>query len=748
MNTQKQRYCRFLLPLLMVFTLGACGGGGGSSESDSTGSQTSGNTSGGSGTDSSNSGGDGGPQSGDSPGGADNPVDLTETPAEGSEVVGDVETINLGFASLTSRKITLPGNKMNAKEVYQLSHYIGRTDGEASEHSIETPIRSYQATCDTNTASPRMFVSVTVADSEAADAATSGSVYELKYNPATKSFDPTGNSALLPMCYESHGIAVSENCGRVAVLCNTEYQASKDYDIEKDLIELYGTTSMKLEDNHGKIDAIINSRLAFLIVNNSRKYLGFFESLNIADYLSGLQTNFPENNFNQNTTFGNLFGSSMEDEMNYVIGQMNTSETAALHQYVRDAAHKENDQIWLLEWNNQTLGETPKAYVVDKMHGGSHTGAQELIYVDNDSQGRATYGFSVTHRIFDQYGDTHYSAGLTVINRNDWSMKPSGVGNRGWWWNCGHGHVINIRAFYNPDIEEYGAICTNDGNGLIGSSHGHLGSISVKMEGGSSNVSHGFTHYFVPATNAWVSNGGGHTTIPVDAQTNLSLIVAPRFVTDADMNRFLDVVGADMGRAPGTFKCSDWNGWAGWGTCYMGYMAMNMDEQTDAYPSIPRQHLFSDAQLDSSSLTRVGIAKTDEDGQVYREGYTWIVQDNDCQISDPQLIDLKNGRYLLGYAKFQCISDNLPFHRYSVSEGSERMLKPKSYYLMEIDIEGNVLAGPVALPNQGWGGIDEPMYLGNGKVGWTYISNPLISNYGGGQQDTWDMLVYHSNSVN
>jgi hypothetical protein len=48
----------------------------------------------------------------------------------------------------------------------------------------------------------------------------------------------------------------------------------------------------------------------------------------------------------------------------------------------------------------------------------------------------------------------------------------------------------------------------------------------------------------------------------------------------------------------------------------------------------------------------------------------------------------------------------------------------------------------------GGGGRDEPVYLGNGKVAWTYIKNPTISNYGGGQQSEWELIVYHSNSVN
>ncbi|WP_444889667.1 hypothetical protein [Microbulbifer sp. DLAB2-AA] len=60
----------------------------------------------------------------------------------------------------------------------------------------------------------------------------------------------------------------------------------------------------------------------------------------------------------------------------------------------------------------------------------------------------------------------------------------------------------------------------------------------------------------------------------------------------------------------------------------------------------------------------------------------------------------------------------------------------------------NILEGPVQLPNHGWGGLDEPMYLGDGKVAWSYIKNPKIENYGGGQQNVWQAIIYHSKSTN
>ncbi|MCO1336632.1 hypothetical protein MO867_20080 [Microbulbifer sp. OS29] len=207
------------------------------------------------------------------------------------------------------------------------------------------------------------------------------------------------------------------------------------------------------------------------------------------------------------------------------------------------------------------------------------------------------------------------------------------------------------------------------------------------------------------------------------------------------MNIFLqDDLGIDTsGAGPLDEQCAD----SGNRNCFFSYM------YSDEYPVITRQGLYSGDALDSTSLTRVGIAKVDSEGSIEGNGIQWLAEDSDCQISDPQLVDLKNGRYLFGYAQFQCISDNLPYNRsYNKRGEAMRMLVPKAYYVMEIDADLNVLEGPVKLTDYGWGGLDEPMYLGNGKVAWNYIKNPTLENYLGGQQNIWQAIVYHSESVN
>lgn len=568
----------------------------------------------------------------------------------------DIQSVDLGFANLAVGSFSLAGGRTNAREVYQMTHYIGRTHGENERNQVHVPIRSYVATCALDTEAPRMFVSLSVLEGDTPDAATYGSVYELKYDAQSGGFQPTANRALLSQCYESHGIAVSADCSRVAVLCNTPYKASENYPIAKDIVAEHGTSWMNVEDNHDSASSRDN--------------------------------------------------------------------------------YKENDQIWLLEWDqNAPLSDTPAAYVVNKMHGGTHLGTQELIYVENDSQGRASYGFSVSARVFDDGGGSHYSAGLTVVHRNDWSVDMSS--GRGWDWACGDGHVANIRAFYNPGSETYGAICTSDWNDWFGGLHGQLGTIAIKMES-AGTISEGFAVHFVPSHSSMVTNGGGHKVLPVDGTTNLALIVAPKLIEDADMDRFLaDTVGVDINE-PGPFdaECAAWES----NNCFFAYLIESEYVDEGVYPSIPQQGLFGDAVLEARSLSRIGLAKVNERGRIEGNGFNWFVSDDDCQVSDPQMVDLQNGRYLVGYGTFQCVSEGEGYNRV----GDKRSIIPRSFHLMEVDIDGNLLAGPIDIGEHGWGGLDDIQVLGPGRAAWVYKPDPTLGTEQGPLESVWHSYLYES----
>ena len=74
-------------------------------------------------------------------------------------------------------------------------------------------------------------------------------------------------------------------------------------------------------------------------------------------------------------------------------------------------------------------------------------------------------------------------------------------------------------------------------------------------------------------------------------------------------------------------------------------------------------------------------------------------------------------------------------------------LHPKAYYLMEIDADGNRLTEPQRMDGTGWGGMDEMVSLGNGKVGWAYIPNPELHSdgtYTDPYQNDWEFMVYQS----
>lgn len=403
-----------------------------------------------------------------------------------------------------------------------------------------------------------------------------------------------------------------------------------------------------------------------------------------------------------------------------------------------------------MEWDaNQALTDTPESYVVSKTHGGTHLGAQELIYVENDSLGRASYGFSASSRIFDDEGDTHYSGALTIVERNDWSINTNNSGSsaketRGWEWACGYGHNLNIRAYYSPYVEKYGAICTSDGTRPQYNSS--LGSIAIKSDS-SSYLINGYGIHVIPSNAAMYSNGGGHTVVPLDDQTSLALVVAPRLIEDPDYQSFLTNIMGFTGLEENVNyeeECADVYAVS---NCFFAYLEEGVWEGFDQYPMIDFQNLASGSALDETSLTRIGIAEVAaSNGSISGSSFNWLVEDMDCQLSDPQLVDLENGRYLFGYAKFQCVSDGLGYDR-ADSTNTSRMMIPKAYYVMEIDANGNILSGPEVLTDLGWGGLDEPVFMGDGKVAWTYISDPTLDSYTTGQQSTWKAIVYHSDSA-
>ena len=541
-------------------------------------------------------------------------------------------------------------------------------------------MRTYFAACETDTDRPRMFVSMTLEDTSVSadpDIPTLGSVIETVYDPATKSLRRTGNETTIPMCQETHGIVASNDCSRVAVLCNTDFEApaSENLSFTKDLVEDYPYSRIDQPNN----EAQVNARL---------------------------------------------------------------SDTAA-----RQNAYRYNGEVWLLEWDGVSLASQPDRYVIHKAVGGQQLAATTLAY----SESQDVYGAAFTTNSFDDGGGRHKSGALMIIDRDGWVLNPDDPNNndreRGWTWGCGGGHVLHMRVFYNPFTGHFGTLCTTDGAKYWNAQN--KGAIAVKMET-SSTIFEGYENFIVASHNSAITNGGGHKVLPIEDNLSIVALVGTDLIPegDADYAAFIakeEAFAIERGRPERGIEACDWS----WGEpCERIYMEeWYYENGRTNYPTF--RGGFWGGNYTAHELTKIGIqhiganGRNEIDNAVQR--VKWVVEDDDCMLGAPQLTDLENGRFLLGWAKFQCLSDGTSLRRFA----GAHTLHPKEYYLMEIDADGNRLTEPVRIDSTGWGSMDEMVSLGDGKVAWAYIPNPEISENGSFTdpfQSDWEFMVYQSPS--
>jgi hypothetical protein len=117
--------------------------------------------------------------------------------------------------------------------------------------------------------------------------------------------------------------------------------------------------------------------------------------------------------------------------------------------------------------------------------------------------------------------------------------------------------------------------------------------------------------------------------------------------------------------------------------------------------------------------TSIGLAKWDQNGVMQGE-IDWVVQESDAYVSYSTLAEIEPGRYLLGWGTMFRLADQ--------DDGGEVSMRiPWDYYVMEIDESGEPITDPILLEGAGWGELDEPVPLGNGRVAWTYIQNPALT---------------------
>ncbi|MEM8607395.1 MAG: hypothetical protein AAGF92_09830 [Myxococcota bacterium] len=661
-----------------------------------------------------------GSTSGGGDGGVNSPTDSWDDQAD--DIGLDPATISGVVSAEALVKTQMTMAIPNAPDHPTLPGYIATDKSLCCESTSTVPFRVYTAACDTDTDEPRMFVSMTLAvedeNSEHYNPASPriGSVFETKLNKDTGALEPTGNQAILPICNESNGIAVSPDCSRVGVLCATEYEAPFSTTYEGDFHDLTPTATME-----GSV--------------RSRE------------------------------------GGPVDTSQ---IVQPNNEGWPDRNQFLY------NGELWLLEWDvasgTPNLTEEPEQFVIHRAVGGQPFSSRDLVYNPDDE----TYGAAFATATFDSSGKRHRSAALMVVARgetsDDWLLNPN---DRGFGWECGFGHVWQARVFWNPFHENdhtgttgsYGAICTTDNN--RDSTQGG-GNIAIKYED-QSLTARGYTHYIVPSSAAGLSGGAGHTMVPVDEDITLGIATAVDLQPEGW--DWYDNTLAMFEAAPYSVE----NGYEGlWACNYYDdatFCSQNMSsvyslDENASYPIFYRDsqpHINKDGeeqwttdwvgsgQIDKNDLNQIGIFRTDS--KTGRGGYEylwedggkmkWVAKDDDCMLSSPQLVDLQNGRYLVGYAKFQCISDGFGHQRMHLQGKSLRtqaMRVPKEYYLMEIDKDGNVLVDPFVV-EAGWGELNRIVSIGPGKAAWTYLQSPTIADdgtYADPSNHDWELVVYTS----
>ena len=597
-------------------------------------------------------------------------------------------------AVLSSTTIPLPVGSTNAKERALLVHYLGTGKSIDGSNRRQLPFRAYFASCGTETANPKMFVSLTLADASPdanPDHPRVGSVFELEYNDITGLLQPTGNQAVLDVCNESHGIVASSDCSRVAMLCATKIEEPVTPTFPGTLRDLVSETTQ------------------------DSSYTQQIDNVAIIDDIPGL---------------------SQEE---------------------REARYLYNGEIWLLEWpDGRALSAEADKYVIHKGYGGHPFSPVTLTLSESDD----SYGAAFTTSLFDtNHGGRHRSAALMIVDRKDgWRLNPD---DRGWGWACANGHVFQISAFWNPYRTderdgEYAALCTSDGNNREAF---QAGTVAAKYE--SSDSFEGYTNYLVASNNGGVMNGSAHKVIPIDSTRTIGIMAAPEmepwhdsvftdYVSMAEQGAVnsLGAIEAARRGLTGLSACNWWDDeW-----CLFGFTNWEIDGTYELF-----QWGFWSKNLPNfipRDLSKIGIFHQRVSGEsiAQKDGrlVKWLAEDDDCMLGAPQLVDRENGRYLLGFGKFQCISDGFHLRRFATGANGTRSVStliPKQYYLMEIDADGHAWTQPTPVPGIGWGGVDDIAGMGVGRAAWTYVPDPILQpdgSFADPEQASWKLVVYDS----
>jgi len=318
----------------------------------------------------------------------------------------------------------------------------------------------------------------------------------------------------------------------------------------------------------------------------------------------------------------------------------------------------------------------------------------------------------------------------------------------------------------------FGAICTTDANR---DEFQQGGNVAIKYED-EGTISRGYTQYIVPSNSSTITGGAGHHIVTVDADTTLGIVTAPDlqvegwdWYDDKIIEYEMSAWAMSMGFM-GLEACLKWDD----AKFCQETMAYDWRSEKgsrfpifyrDAEPRMDKDGnlLYTSdwresGKMDRNDLNQIGLFRTGSNDPSAFAGkhnwdsgarMQWLAKDDDCAYGAPQLVDLKNGRFLVGYGKFQCISQGLRFSRLAGSGKNlieEFMRIPQAYYLMEIDKDGNVLVPPFEV-DAGWGGSDRIVNFGVGKAAWAYVKGATIAldgSFTNPRQKHWELMVYES----
>lgn len=369
-----------------------------------------------------------------------------------------------------------------------------------------------------------------------------------------------------------------------------------------------------------------------------------------------------------------------------------------------------NTEMWLYEYAGADITADPDSYLVHLSVRATETaraaGQYYLQYAEPQGS-HGSYAMALRTSVTGDGGGRHVADGFFVIRRGesptDWQIPA----DRGFGWACGRGHTDYNHPGYNPVSDQFAVTCRTDiGGGL------YFRTDTQPKPSPFHNV----------GACCWFSVGGGATT----------------FVPHSDGGFLLAMNGHDPDRlaaANAEWENSDFT-----------------HPNWDAGDSVHPNDVWAGLAPTSIGLARfdadgVAIGEPDEEGNP-RADVMWMVHSDTNYLGHPQVADLGNGRFLLGWSEQYRVGDSEDPKEIFEWRRRASFQSAHAYYVMEIDEDGNRLTEPTRVEGAGWGDFDEWTTLGEGRVAWHYIADPEMTgpeeapDCGGGS--TPSLFVYTS----